>query len=430
MLFGVKNPCSFYFPMIGIQATRILHQVSCPLWTTVRRTRYNPNGCSKKVQPSLTHNILNYQSKKWFHISSFHLAKDLYKIIGVSKAATKAEIKKAYQELAKKHHPDKNIGKENDDLFQEITQAYMILSDPKQRKKYDDTGNTLSSPELMDMDRMSSEISKQGMSCMFVLDQTLDVSKGDNVEHDLPLSVLQAVHGIDIKFQSYVDRHCKSCDGTGSKSKKKAVRCEDCRGTGYDPIFSATKTMKVACKSCGGHGSFIEDECTPCKGTGVKTHLCTNEISIPAGVCSDSYVRVLGQGHYGKRGGTAGDIYLKVDIQPEEGLWVEKSDIHVEVPISYTKAMLGGTVKLKLYNDSEQLIDIKPGSQHGETVHLRGLGLLRPNSSLKGDIVVHLKIKSSEYSQEQLELVKELAKSEESAAVDFQFSMEKVLSQR
>lgn len=378
---------------------------------------------------SIRKGVSKYMKPKFYHTTQTMQSKDLYGVLGVSKTATKAEIKKAYQELAKKHHPDKNIGVEEDDVFQEITRAYMILSDVKQRKKYDETGNAMASPELVDMDRMANEFSKQGLSCMFILDEVLDVSRGANVEQVLPIQVKDAIHGVNLILKNFAQRYCPTCEGTGSRSKKVAVKCEDCKGTGYEQVLAVSKTMKASCKSCGGAGSFIEDECLDCNGTGVKNHLCNHDIKLPSGLPNQGYVRLRGEGHYGKRLGTPGDIYLKMDIVPEKGLYIEDRDIHVDIPVSFTKAILGGKVSFRLYDGKTHILDIPQETQHGDVIKVYGKGL-RPPTGKVGDLVVHIELKNTSLSNEQIELVKELSQYEEKVTLDYGINMEKVLSKK
>lgn len=357
-----------------------------------------------------------------YHKTHYLKSKDLYQILGVSRKATKAEIQKAYHELAKKYHPDlvgadKN---ENEKIFHEITSAYVVLSDPKQREKYDSVGETMSS--TLDSDKIFTEIGNQGLSCLFSLEKELNVSKGRNIEQVVTLSPFDCIKGTNVKVSYDAYRQCDDCDGTGSANKTKPTICEDCKGSGYDPVYALVNNLKIRCSKCDGHGSTVDKACKSCNQEGIVLKKIKLEADIPKGVYDDVHVRVRGKGHVGKRSGKAGDLLLRVKVKQDYKIEIHKNDIMIRIPVNLSTAILGGTVEVPTPYGKRK-ITIPPGTQHDDQIKIEGCGTYNHLTGKNGDLIVTcIVIIPRQISEKDKEIFQEFAKTEEKVTPNFKFS--------
>lgn len=342
---------------------------------------------------------------------------DYYKILGVSRDATQEEIKKAFRQLALKHHPDRNPGKkEAEDKFKEINEAYTCLGDAEKRATYDRYGTT----EGLGTGAGFGFAAGTPFGDIFE-DLFGDVfggfsgsrrprpTRGNDLRYNLTITLEEAAFGSEKKIKLPRWQTCDLCAGTGAEPGKPPVTCSNCRGAGHvrfqQGFFSVSKT----CGKCQGTGKVITHPCQRCGGEGkVRIH---RELSvrIPPGVDDGSRLRLNGEGDLGVHGGPAGDLYVMIGVQEHQVFKRDGMDIFCEVPISFTKAVFGGEIEVPTLNGPTRL-KVPGGTPSGKAFHLKGKGIPRLGGHQKGDQVVSVFIDvPKKLTSRQRELLEEFA---------------------
>jgi molecular chaperone DnaJ len=336
--------------------------------------------------------------------------KDLYAILGVSKTAADAEIKKAYHKLALKYHPDSAEGdkKKAEERFKEISAAYDILKDPKKRQMYDQMG-----PEAFSGGggnggfRGFQDFAGADFSSIFE-DLFSDVmggrsrggrsqasaasGRGQDIHVQIDMTLEQAFTGWQPVINFSAAGACESCKGSGSKSQAAPVPCATCRGQGTVHAQRAFFVVEQACPQCQGVGTQIKDPCTDCKGAGRRRMRQSVEISIPAGMEDEASVRLSGKGEAGVRGGPAGDLYVQVRLKPHEVFTCREGNLFLDYPISMDMAALGGEVPIPTLEGKTMLLTIPAGTQYGEQLVLKGQGMPVLGRKTRGNLYVKASI--------------------------------------
>jgi molecular chaperone DnaJ len=354
--------------------------------------------------------------------------RDFYEVLGVNKGASQDEIKKAYRELARKLHPDRNPGDEQaEERFKEIQQAYGTLSDPEKRKEYDAGGRFAGFGAggfpggfpgggfASDLGDIFSTVFGRGRQ------QRPREQQGRDLETEVRLSFDQAMHGTQIAVSVPTTSECATCHGSGAKPGTSPRTCPRCEGTGIDAQSQGLFSISQPCPECGGQGSIIDDPCPTCSGSGVTEETKRYRVNIPAGVHDGSRIRLAGKGEAGYRGGPRGDLYVTTRVAPSP-VFKQRPDgnLEVDLPITVTEAIQGGDVEVPTLSGSKT-IRIAPGTQHGTVQRLRGEGPPRPTSTAatksaggpsRGDIYYRIKVDvPKELTDEQREAVEKLAES-------------------
>ena len=347
--------------------------------------------------------------------------RDFYEILGVKKDASQDEIKKAYRDLARKWHPDRNPDdKQAEERFKEIQQAYDALSDPEKRKQYDAGGRFAGfgaggfpgggfpgggggggfTADLGDI--FSSFFRGRGQ-------QGPREQRGRDLETEVRLSFDQAMHGTQIAVSLPTTSECATCHGSGAKPGTSPRTCPRCEGTGIDAQSQGLFSISQPCPECGGQGSIIDDPCPTCSGSGITQETKRYRVNIPAGVRDGSRVRLAGKGEPGLRGGPPGDLYVITHVQ-ESPVFKRKGDnLEVEVPVTIVEAIRGADIEVPTLNGRKK-IRVAPGTQHGSVQRLRGEGPPRLNGKGRGDIHYRLQVDvPNSLSKEQKAAVDELA---------------------
>jgi len=351
--------------------------------------------------------------------------RDFYEVLGVKKDASQDEIKKAYRELARKWHPDRNPNdKQAEERFKEIQQANDTLSDPEKRKQYDAGGRfagfgTGGFPGgfpgggrgfpggISDLgDFVSSIFGGRGRG------GEPRQQRGRDLETEVRLSFDQAMHGTQISVSVPTTGECPTCHGSGAKPGTSPHTCPRCEGTGIDAQSQGLFSITQPCPECGGQGTIIEDPCPTCHGSGVTEETKRYRVNIPAGVHDGSRIRLAGKGEAGYRGGPRGDLYVTTRVAPSP-VFKQRPDgnLEVDLPVTVTEAIQGGDIEVPTLSGSKT-IRIAPGTQHGTVQRLRGEGPPRPKGSGRGDIYYRIRVDvPKELTEEQREAVEQLAES-------------------
>jgi molecular chaperone DnaJ len=326
-----------------------------------------------------------------------YLEKDYYKTLGVPKTATTAEVKKAYRELARKYHPDANRGDAKaEERFKEITEAYNVLSDEKQRKEYDDArsmfgsgfrmpggarggpagaGGTFDFGDLFDggLSDVLGGIFRRGGGT----GTQPRGRRGADVETETTLAFGDAIDGATVSLRLTGEGPCPVCHGTGAKPPSMPKVCPDCHGTGQQSRNLGGFGLSEPCKTCRGRGMVVDDPCTECHGSGRAMSSRTVQARIPAGVADGQRIRLPGRGAPGENGGKSGDLYVRVRVKPHPVFGRSGSELMVTVPVTITELALGADIKVPTHRGPAVTIHIPPGTPNGRVFRVPGKGVRR-----------------------------------------------------
>ena len=341
--------------------------------------------------------------------------RDYYEVLGVSKDADDAAIKKAYRALAKKYHPDMNPGdKEAEKKFKEASEAYAVLSDADKRRQYDQFGHAAFEGGAGGAGGFGGfDFSGADFSDIFgdIFGDLFGGSrrggragngpmKGANIRKSIRITFEEAVFGCEKELDLILKDPCEDCHGTGAKPGTSPETCPKCGGRGQvvytSQSFFGTVQNVQTCPTCGGSGKVIKEKCPKCTGTGYTSSKKRIKVSIPAGIDNGQSVRIRDKGEPGVNGGPRGDLLVEVNVSHHPVF--QRQDVHIfsTVPISFAVAALGGDVRIKTV-DGDVIYTVKPGTKTDTKVRLKGKGVpsLR-NSQVRGDHYVTLVIQTPE----------------------------------
>lgn len=330
--------------------------------------------------------------------------RDYYEVLGVSKTASDADIKKAFRALAKKYHPDMNPGdKEAEAKFKEAQEAYAVLSDPDKKKQYDQFGHAAFDGaggaggfdfSGMDMGDIFGDIFGDffgGGSRRRANDGPM---KGQNLRTSVRITFEEAVFGCEKEIEMVLKDECKTCHGSGAKPGTNPETCSKCGGKGKvvftQQSFFGTVQNVQTCPDCNGTGKIVRDKCTDCRGTGYIASKKKIQVSIPAGIDNGQSVRIRDKGEPGINGGSRGDLLVEVVVSRHPVFQRQDMNIYSTAPLTYAQAALGGEIRINTV-DGDVLYEVKPGTQTDTRIRLKGKGIpsLR-NKSVRGDHYVTL----------------------------------------
>lgn len=341
--------------------------------------------------------------------------RDYYEVLGVSKDADEAAIKKAYRALAKKYHPDMNPGdKEAEKKFKEASEAYAVLSDAEKRRQYDQFGHAAFEGGAGGAGGFGGfDFSGADFSDIFgdIFGDLFGGSrrggrggngpmKGANIRKSIRITFEEAVFGCEKELDLILKDPCEDCHGTGAKPGTTPETCPKCGGRGQvvytSQSFFGTVQNVQTCPTCGGSGKVIKDKCPKCAGTGYTSSKKRIKVSIPAGIDNGQSVRIRDKGEPGVNGGPRGDLLVEVNVSHHPVF--QRQDVHIfsTVPISFAVAALGGDIRIKTV-DGDVIYTVKPGTKTDTKVRLKGKGVpsLR-NPQARGDHYVTLVIQTPE----------------------------------
>lgn len=348
--------------------------------------------------------------------------RDFYEVLGVSKSATKDEIKSAYRKLAKVYHPDnKQTGDEA--KFKEIQEAYDILYDDQKRQTYDQFGHAAFDQSagggaggfngfqggFGDVDLGDLFGSFFGGGRARSRGNSNGPRRGNDTLQRVEISFMDSINGKKVKLTVNYDQTCSKCNGTGAKDSSSIKTCSKCNGRGsivrqQQTIFGVMQS-ETTCPDCGGTGKVVAEKCSECLGKGFKRVKSELDVNIPAGITNGQQIRIAGKGERGYNGGPNGDLYLEVIVKQHEYFTRQGNDIHINVPIDLVTACLGAKITVPtVYGDIE--VNVPEGTQPNAILKVKGKGVKELNSSNYGDQYIHLQVKTpTKLSSEQRKLL-------------------------
>jgi len=365
------------------------------------------------------------------------MAKDYYKVLGIDKSATPEQIKKAFRELAHKHHPDKSGGDEQ--KFKEINEAYQVLSNQEKRQQYDQYGQTFDQARAQggfggaggagDFSDFASAFRNGNNGAAF--DGDLGDIFGDlfgfgsrtktrrrqsaaaELQASLTLNFTEAVFGVEKTITLEKDVACEHCHGSGAEPGSKISNCPTCGGRGQvNQSLGFGLAFATVCPTCNGSGQRAEKHCSRCRGRGLTKNAVTLTVKIPAGIDDGQTIRLSGQGQ-AVAGKQAGDLLLRINITPSPEFQRQGFDIITEQEISFSQAALGGKIEVKTVSGLVHL-KIPEGTQSDKVFQLRGYGVPHLNGRGRGDQLVKIVVKTpTRLSRRQKQLLEELENSAE-----------------
>ena len=350
--------------------------------------------------------------------------KSYYEILGVERNASDTEIKRAFRKLAQQYHPDVSAEVGSADRFKEANEAYQVLSDPKRRQVYDTVGRA----GLGDMGGAGSPFGEGfgGFGDLFDAffsgmggagaggSRRSRRAAGSDLRYDLRIAFAEAVHGVDKEIEFDLLDKCGTCGGSGAALGSTPTTCSHCGGRGE--IRAVRQTMLgqmvnvTACTRCNGEGSVISKPCGTCRGDGRVQRHKKLHVTIPAGIDEGHQIRLSGEGEAGPRGGPGGNLYVAVHVTPHPQLRRDGTEVYHELSLSIAQAALGTRVRIPTIEGEEEL-EIRPGTQPGTEIRMRGRGVphLR-RASTRGDLHVTVRVAvPTKLSKRQRQLLEELA---------------------
>jgi molecular chaperone DnaJ len=334
------------------------------------------------------------------------MPKSPYDVLGVSKSAGADEIKKAYRKLAREFHPDRNPGDASaEERFKEVQGAYDVLSDPEKRKQYDAFGSAngrrgpggfqggnvnfgdFNLGDLGDLgDLLGGVFRGGGRGAGQQRSQ-----RGNDVEVEVTLSFEDSLQGIETKIPVTLETACSECHGSGAKPGTAPKICPECNGRGVVAESQGFFALSQPCPRCRGNGTVIEDPCPRCHGSGRERRTRRYTVKLPAGVKNGTRIRLKGKGEAGFSGGEAGDLFVVTRVEPSRLYERRGDDLIVELPVTFSEAALGATVQVPT-PDGPVSLKVKPGTQEGTLLRVKGKGAPRLKGSGRGDVLARVRV--------------------------------------
>ena len=356
--------------------------------------------------------------------------RDYYDVLGVDKSADATAIKKAYRKLAMKYHPDKNPGdKEAEEKFKEINEAYEVLSDETKRRNYDQFGHEgvngqgfggaggFGGQGFGGFDDIFGDIFGDMFGGGFSggsRQRRRGPERGADIKQRVNISFEEAAFGKKVQVKINRSEECDQCHGSGAKPGTSKKTCPTCHGSGQVQSVQRTPFGNIAstrtCSTCNGEGEVIDSPCSKCHGKGSIRKTKTIEVDIPAGIDNGQMIKLGGQGELGTRGGPRGDLYIEVNVQSHPLFTRDGYDVYLEMPITFAQATLGDKIQVPTL-DGKVEYEVPEGTQTGTVFRLKGKGIPKLKSNVRGDQYVKVTVEiPKKLNEKQKELVREFEK--------------------
>jgi molecular chaperone DnaJ len=352
--------------------------------------------------------------------------RDYYEVLGASKNASEAELKKAYRRAAQKYHPDRNPDdKEALEKFKECKEAWEVLGDSQKRAAYDQFGHAGVDPSMRG--GYGPGAAGAGSFNDIFGDVFGDifgggrggrggqrVYRGSDLRYNLELSLEDAVAGTEVKIRIPTQVTCTDCGGSGAKKGSQPKTCTTCGGHGQVRMQQGFFSLQQTCPHCQGSGTVISDPCNTCHGKGRVQEHKTLSVKVPAGVDSGDRIRLAGEGEAGESGGPPGDLYVQIQVKEHPIFRRDENNLYCEVPISIVTAALGGELEVPTLNGRVNL-KIPPETQTGKMFRMRGKGVKPVRGGAVGDLICRVSVETPvNLTHKQKDLLKQLSSEMES----------------
>lgn len=360
------------------------------------------------------------------------MAKDYYETLGIPRDADAEEIKKAYRRLAMRYHPDRNAEPDAEDRFREVSEAYEVLRDEEKRALYDRYGERgVRGRAGATADSFSGfgsfadafelfmrEFGAGGMGDVFGgRAQARGPRRGSSLKVSVQVTLEEAARGVERTIRVPTLAECERCGGGGAEPGSEARRCPTCEGRGEVRHVQRSMLGQFVsvrpCPECGGEGVRIDRPCHECHGSGRVRREKKIKIDVPPGISSDDYLKLRGRGNVGERGGPAGDLIVRVDVEPHPRFERRGDDLVLDRPVTFSQAALGAEVTVPTI-DGEARLSVPPGIQSGQVLRMRGKGMPRLRGSGRGDQLVRILVWTpTDVGKEQREALEALSRVED-----------------
>src|SRR5688500_8216376 len=351
--------------------------------------------------------------------------RDYYEVLKVSRTATDQEIKSAYRRLAVMYHPDKNPNDASaEEKFKEAAEAYSVLSDPEQRRRYDRFGHAgvsssagagnWGAPGFGGIEDILGDLF--GFGDVFGGGRggarRTTAQRGADLRYDLEITLEEAAKGMTAQLRIPRLETCDTCKGSGAKAGTQPESCSTCGGTGQVRYQQGFFSVARTCHVCRGAGRVVKDPCETCQGAGRVEREKQMEVKIPAGVETGSRLRVSGEGESGTQGGAPGDLYVVIHVAAHDQFERQGSNLYEAAPITFAQAALGADIMVKTL-DGEEKLKVPMGTQTGTVFRLRGNGMPALGGRGRGDLLVSVTVTTpTSLTREQRRLLEQLAEVE------------------
>lgn len=347
--------------------------------------------------------------------------RDYYEVLGVSRNASRDELKQAFRRLARQYHPDVNNSSDAEERFKELNEAYAVLSDADKRAAYDRFGHAgvrgaAGAPDFnvdfSDFADIFGEFFGFGRSSR----QARNVPRrGQDLQMRVDLTFEEAVFGVEKDIEITRDEVCSTCNGSGAEPGTSPTRCATCGGRGevrqVRQTILGSMVQVTTCPNCNGQGEIITTPCHTCNGRGRERRTRTKVVNMPAGVDTGTQIRLAGEGQPGASGGPHGNLYLVIQVKPHKYFRRRDDDILLDLDINVAQATLGADVEIPTVDGPEKL-RIPAGIQPGKVLRLRGKGVPRLRGSGRGDQLVLINVEiPARLTAQQRQLFENLAAS-------------------
>jgi molecular chaperone DnaJ len=351
-------------------------------------------------------------------------SRDYYDVLGLARGATDEEIKRSFRKLAQQWHPDVNTSTEADLRFKEINEAYQVLSDPQRRQAYDMFGRAGVGAGAEGFDPFGGfQGGFQGFGDLFDaffggtsagVGRRPRTPTGADLRYDLQLTFAESIAGAEKEIEFTSLALCETCHGSGAEPGTQPQTCPKCGGTGELRQVRSTMLGQMinvsVCDRCRGTGKIVETPCHTCRGEGRVERKRKLHVTIPAGIDDGHQIRLAGEGEAAPRGGMPGNLYVVAHVARHPKLRRQDTELYIELPLSITQAALGAHLMVPTA-DGEEEIEVRPGTQSGAEIRLRGRGvphLRRPG--VRGDVHVLVEVRvPSRLTGRQRELLEQLS---------------------